>query len=180
MAKRAPRPPSKRHTGQTREVAQADAAVIAERRVRALQYRLAGASYRKIAKELQVSVETAWSDVQAELRALRDIAVQDAEELRELELQRLDEWTLHLTAKAREGDPRAIQTLVRIQERRARLTGIDAPERRELTGKGGGPIAVAHSSASLSRFMTDAELDAAEAFAVELEQRRAAQSGAAS
>ena len=158
--RRAPRPPSKRHSGQTREVLEREAAVIAERRVRALQYRLAGASYRKIAKELQVSVETAWSDVQAELRALREIAVHDAEELRELEMQRLDEWTLNLTPKARDGDPRAIGTLVRIQERRAKLTGLDAPDKVEHTGKDGAPIAVQHAAIDLLKFATESELAA--------------------
>jgi hypothetical protein len=173
MAKRAPRPPkgTKRQSGQTPEqIAEVsrDAEVIAARRVDALTYRLAGASYRKIAKQLGVSVETAWSDVQSELRALRSIAVQDAEELRELEMQRLDQWALYLAPAAQTGDARAIATLVRIQERRAKLLGIDAPTRNEHTGKNGAPIAHAVTVRDLSK-LSEAQLEAAADIARTLE-----------
>ena len=130
MRKRAPRPPSKvnpanaitnkrQATGTTEE--------ISERRFRAFELRKAGASYRAITRQCGVSVETAWSDVQSELLALRQLTVKLAEDVRELELRRLDDWTLALTPKARTGDTKAIMTLVRVAERRARLLGIDSP-----------------------------------------------------
>jgi hypothetical protein len=49
--------------------------------------------------------------------------------------------------------------------------GLKSPEKHELTGRGGAPIQVEHSGAALAKFMTDAELDAAEAFALELQAR---------
>jgi outer membrane protein TolC len=134
--RKAPQPPANTTGGKQREVSSpitGQSEVIAERRVKALDLRKAGATYRQIAKQCEVSVETAWGDVQAELRALRTLAQADAEELRELELRRLDDWTLSLTPRVREGDPRAAVALVRMQERRAKYTGIDAPERREVT-----------------------------------------------
>src|SRR3954463_1560088 len=63
---------------------------IAERRVRALELRKAGASYREIGRELGVDVHTAHADIGAELAALRETAVGEATELRALELERLD------------------------------------------------------------------------------------------
>jgi len=106
--------------------------IVAERRVAALELRKAGRTYRYIAAMLNVDVHTAWEDVQAELTALRQQATEIAEEVRELELRRLDDWTAALTAQAQTGRERSIDSLVRIQERRARLLGLDAPTKQEI------------------------------------------------
>jgi hypothetical protein len=109
--------------------------VIAERRVRALSLRKSGASYRTIASQLGIDVATAWCDVQAELGALRDQATALAEDVRELELRRLDDWTLAMTPEARKGNVKAVFALVKIQERRARLLGLDAPTKVDHSGQ---------------------------------------------
>ena len=59
-----------------------DTSIIA-RRAQALSLRKAGAHYRAIATRLGVSLETAYSDVQAELSALRKTTEQDAETIRQ-------------------------------------------------------------------------------------------------
>lgn len=115
---------------------------MAERRVQSLDLRKAGASYRQIAAQLKVSVETAWSDVQHELAELAKLAAASAEDVRALELARLDEVTLQMTRQMRTGSVAAAQTLIRAQERRARLLGLDAPVRSELSGLDGKPISV--------------------------------------
>jgi hypothetical protein len=115
-------------------------AVIAERRVKALELRKGGASYRQIAAVLLTSLETAYNDVQAEMQALRDLALAGAEDIRDLERQRLDRSTAAMTAIA--DNPartpleriKATATLVRIMERRAKLEGYDAPKRVEVSG----------------------------------------------
>jgi hypothetical protein len=109
---------------------------IAERRVRALELRKAGAPYRQIASDLGVDVHTAHADVAAELADLREAAVQDATELRALELERLDGMTSGLWPQIREGSPPAVTAAVRVSERRARLLGLDEPvvTKSELTG----------------------------------------------
>lgn len=118
-AQRAARRPD-RHTG--------DDERIAERRVRALELRKAGGSYRQIATALGVDVATAWDDVQTEMAELRKLAGQAAEDARELELQRLDRWQAKLEGRGISGgDHRAIAAAVRISERRAKLLGLDAP-----------------------------------------------------
>lgn len=124
----------------------------AERRVKALDYRKAGASYRAIARELGVSEAQAHNDVQ---RSLADLAAQQqasAEELRALELARLDDLALAATRILQASHPlisggkvlsgfttdgkaigltddgprlQAIDRLLRISERRARLLGLD-------------------------------------------------------
>jgi hypothetical protein len=109
---------------------------IAERRVLALELRKAGTPYRQIAKELGVDVHTAHADVGAELAALRETAIDEATELRSLELERLDGMTSGLWPQVRAGSAPAVSAAVRVSERRSRLLGLDAPvaTRTELTG----------------------------------------------
>jgi hypothetical protein len=108
--------------------------VIAERRVRAFGLRKAGASYRQIAQQLNVGVNTAWADVNAELMELRAQTTADAEAVREMELQRCDEMILGLWPGVRRGDPKSVMAAVRVSDRRARLLGLDAPSKSEISG----------------------------------------------
>lgn len=105
---------------------------------KALELRLEGKSFPDIATELGYSSrQTAHAAV---TKALRDITREPAEELIVIELERLDRiWELHyLNACA--GDVAALGGCMRIMDRRAKLLGLDAPERKEVTGRDGGPI----------------------------------------
>lgn len=104
---------------------------VAERRTKVLAFRKAGASLRAIADELRSSPATVSRDVRAALRDLAEQQRAEAVELRALEAARLDDWQLAATrilqsetasAATRLG---AIDRLVRISERRARLLGLD-------------------------------------------------------
>jgi hypothetical protein len=108
--------------------------IIAERRVRAFGLRKAGASYRQIAQQLSVSLNTAWADVTAELLELREQTKADAQEVRDLELQRCDEMILGLWPAVRKGDPRSVLAAAKVMERRAKLLGLDAPTKQEHSG----------------------------------------------
>ncbi len=125
--------------------ARPDVAEAAVRSVQALELRIAGGSYRQIAKTLDVSVSVAHHYVVEALRETREVAIERAEELKIVELARLDSWTLKLTS-GRTLTPRVVDTLLRISERRARLLGLDAPVKREFSGPGGGPIQIAPAS----------------------------------
>jgi hypothetical protein len=109
---------------------------IAGRRVIALQLRRGGASYREVAELTKVDVATAYADVRAELAALREQTVEEAKELRDLELQRFDEMTAGLWPQVRAGSPTHVTAAVRVAERRARLLGLDEPvvTKNELSG----------------------------------------------
>lgn len=110
---------------------------IAERRVQSLRLRQAGASYRAIARQLGVDVRIAWEDVQAELGALRDLATNQAEDIRELELRRLDDIVMKATLLLGTGCVKAGDLLVKCMERRARLLGLDAPTKVAPTNPSG-------------------------------------------
>ena len=102
----------------------------------ALELRKAGGSYREIARQLGVDVHTAHADVMAELAALREKTVEQAAELRDLELQRFDEMTAGLWPQVQKGSPPAVTAAVRVSERRSRLLGLDEPTatRTEISG----------------------------------------------
>jgi transposase len=63
---------------------------IALRREKAFDLRLEGKGYRDIAKELGVTVSTAWADVNAALEETATLDQDKVKTLRELELARLD------------------------------------------------------------------------------------------
>lgn len=102
-------------------------AEVSERRAKALELRRRGASYRQIGKALGISHYQSHKDVQAELGKLAKLTQDEAETLRELELQRLDALTLALDSQVKDGYPPAVNSYLRVMERRAKLLGLDAP-----------------------------------------------------
>jgi hypothetical protein len=143
----------------TRAERQADAA---RRRAQVVQARLAGASFEEIGRQLGVSDTRAhqlWTD------ALERTIKEPADRHRALELQRLDQLQLsavrvlrdgHVVIQGgkvvadRQGRPytdhapvlQAINTLLRVAERRARLLGLDAPAK--VDAKVDGHVTVDH------------------------------------
>lgn len=97
----------------------------AERAARAIELRKQGLSYREIADRLGfASAQGAWAAVR---RGLDKLVTEPARELRLLELARLDGLTAALWARATADPPdiSAVNALLRISERRARLTALD-------------------------------------------------------
>lgn len=111
-----------------------------ELRSKVLELRRQGLGYEAIAKQVGCSVSTANRAVAARLQELRDQAPEDTQAVRDIELQRLDESAAALHSKVLAGDPRATDVYLRVMERRARLLGLDAPVRSELTGAEGAPL----------------------------------------
>jgi transposase len=105
--------------------------------LRAAKLRERGRSYRSIAQVLGVDVHTAYSYVWTHFDQLKRDATESLEKVRHLELVRLDRYLRKLEGIIRMHDPeaatKAIATALRVQERRAKLTGLDAPVRTELT-----------------------------------------------
>lgn len=127
MAHRPVKTPSKRRgRGNTKaEVA------LAEKRAQALRLRLEGVTYRDIADRLGWKNQgSAYKAVQVEIQA---IVAEPAEEVRLMELDRLNDMYAQLSTKRRAGDTDAIRTSLRIMERRAKMMGLDAPTRIDIT-----------------------------------------------
>lgn len=102
------------------------------REARAIELRVQGYSYPEIAREL--GYQTPGAAYRAVVRGLsRVYPEEEARQLLRLELARLDELLRVLWPKAVEGDLGAIDRVLRIIERRARLMGLDAPEKITLS-----------------------------------------------
>ena len=111
--------------------------IAAERRIKALELRKTGLSYRAIGDALGVSHGQAYNDV---MRALRQLAKKQdgiAEELRILEDQRLDDMLAPMMTQAKRGNQGAVDRVLRIMDRRARLWGLDAPQKIAPTDPSG-------------------------------------------
>lgn len=97
----------------------------ADRRRQAVELRLDGMSYEAIADRLGWrSHSSAHAAVQD---GLQDAIREPAESLIRLELLRLDELHRACWGKAMAGDLRAVDRVLRVMERRARLLGLDKP-----------------------------------------------------
>lgn len=124
--------------------------VTAERDAKAAHMRAQGATYRDIARHFGIDVRAAHNGVQ---RAMLDAVREPAEEVRAIELARLDQLLLHAWAVLErrhvtvsngevvhlDGEPlrddgpvlAAIDRILKIQDRRAKYLGLDAPTRHE-------------------------------------------------
>ena len=115
-------------------------AEIEERRERVSQLLKARFSYRDIAKSVKCSVGTVAGDVKAIFKLWADRQFENIREQALLDLATVNDALMAITNDVRSGDTGAINTMVRLLERRARILGYEAPTRMEHTGKDGGPI----------------------------------------
>ena len=107
----------------------ASAAEVVERKTRALQMRLAHATYEEIGAALGVSRQTACVYVTEELDARKRECAEAADKIRDMERDRLDRMAKAIEDKVLAGDPAAIAVSLKIAERRAKLLGLDSPQK---------------------------------------------------
>lgn len=106
----------------------------AERRAKAVEYRKAGMSYTTIADRLGYnSRQAAHWNVHRALEEIADKTSEDARDMRTLECERLDSLQLQLWGNLRQPgstgvDLQVVDRLLKIQERRAKLLGLDENE----------------------------------------------------
>ncbi len=117
-----------------------DALAARSRAGDALRLRIEGRTFREIAVILKADVSTICRDIQ---RCLRDI-LQDnadaAETLRALEVERLDALHASIWPAAVGGNLAAIDRVLSIMQRRARLCGLDAPAKVAQTTADGADV----------------------------------------
>jgi len=111
-----------------------------EHQRQALELRRAGLGYEAIGAQLGLGKSQAHRLVKRALEEARAQVTANADELRSEELSRLDGMLQGLWPRARKGEVTAVDRVLKIAERRAKLLGLDAPEKRELFGKGGTPL----------------------------------------
>lgn len=137
--------------------ASAKTALRIQNEEKALALRASGATYAQIGKQIDLTEVGARKMVLRVLGRLTSRANESAEQVLELELMRLDRMLLGLWPQAKQGNQGAVDRVLRIQERRAKYLGLDAPVRREVSGPEGGPIKHEYDFSHL----TDEELERA-------------------
>jgi len=106
-----------------------------ERIAKALELRKAGATYEKIAQLLgYASKGSAHTAVK---NALKEITSRPAEEIRSIEITRLETIITILWPKIRAGDLKAIETFLKVQNQLAQFTGAYRPAKIAFTNPEG-------------------------------------------
>lgn len=106
------------------------------RQEKALELRRAGMAFSAIAAHIGISKSRAHELVCAGLEDARDQIAATSNELRAEEVSRLDGMLEKVYPKAAQGDLLAVDRVLKIMERRAKLLGLDAPIRTALQGGG--------------------------------------------
>jgi len=129
---------------------------LAIRRNQVLALRRQGGDWREIAETLRATLDTddpvpgvtekyshvhAWQDGMAELKRLAAENKALAEYERDQQLDQLRElWAKFYGMAVERGDYLAFDRCMTIQERRARLMGVEPAKRQEVTGSNGEPL----------------------------------------
>ncbi len=98
---------------------------LQHRKKTALQLRLEGMTYTDIAESMSMSVSTVHGYVKDSISA---ITKEDAEALRDVEVARLDALQHAVWDRALDGELKAVDTALKIIDRRIRLLGLDMPQ----------------------------------------------------
>ncbi len=107
------------------------------RKLKSFQLRLEGKSYREIGRLQDISEAQAHRDVAQVLQSTLDNNKEDIEQLRQIEVERLDNYLDSIDWKKNVGDYKAIELSLKIQDRRAKLLGLDAPTKVAPTNPDG-------------------------------------------
>jgi len=110
----------------------------AEKQKRALEMRIEGAAYEEIRAELGYRSRSGAH--KAVMSALRKMLREPADTVRELELQRLDRILRPMMQLAITGDAAAVDRVLKVMDRRAKLLGLDAPTKSALTDPEGNAL----------------------------------------
>jgi hypothetical protein len=103
-----------------------------EHEEKAISLRLAGLSYQRIGDAIGITPSGAKRCVDRVLARIVKSTNETAEQVKQEELLRLDEMQFALYPLAKRGDIKATETILKIQQRRAKLLGLDAPEKLQV------------------------------------------------
>lgn len=111
------------------------------KQAQALDLRLQGCGYKEIAERMDTVLSAAFKYVDDALSVLKDVVSEKAEALRSMELQRLDRMQAAVYRRAvNQGNPAAINAVLKIMERRAKLMGLDEASKTQIDTPNGQPL----------------------------------------
>lgn len=98
-----------------------------ERERDALEMRIGGASARAISEQLGITERGVRKAIRRAMDRIKDEIKGNAEDLHDLQLERLDKMLLAVWSDAIKGSYGAVDRVLRIEDQRAKLLGLDAP-----------------------------------------------------
>ena len=106
--------------------------IIAKRRQLVLRFKESGMALRAIAEAVTKAgypcgYVTVKKDIDICLEMLKREHIQDMDRIRTIELKRLDTMLESIWQKVLKGDAAAVDRAIKIQERRSKLLGLEAP-----------------------------------------------------
>jgi hypothetical protein len=99
-----------------------------------MKHRLEGLTFRQIGERMGFSEQRAYRICQDELNRLNAIRAETAEQMQRLEVGRLDELLKAVWSKAKKGEFAAIDRVLSIMQRRAKLLGLDLADKDQSPG----------------------------------------------
>ncbi len=99
-----------------------------------LDLRIQGYSYPKIAKHLGISVGGAYKSLNRALERLEKEVGETAREIIKQEIARIDEILPNAIERAKEGNDKAVNSVIKLMERRAKYLGLDEPDKLMING----------------------------------------------
>jgi len=112
-------------------------ALAADRRAKAIEMRKLGFTFEEIGKQLGMSAPAVHKTVKKAMEALLEKQHADAEMLRAIDLANLDRIQIPALQGAVKGNHLLMDRVIKIQERRAKLLGLDAPDKVAPTSPDG-------------------------------------------
>lgn len=106
---------------------------------RAIKLSAEGMSTRRIAEKLGLDHTTVWRGLEKEFQRAK-ASDEEVAARRELLRERVERLLEKWTPKAMAGDKDAALVVHRFLERLAKLDGVDAPQRNEVSGPSAGPM----------------------------------------
>jgi hypothetical protein len=103
-----------------------------DKQLQALKLRQAGISYEEIAR--RVGYRSASGAYQAVKSAMKKTLREPADEIRQIELSRLDTALFAIWSDVKRGNLFAIDRFLKLSERRSRLLGLDAKREVSIDG----------------------------------------------
>jgi len=119
------------------------------RQADALTLRSGGLPYSAIGRRLGITRQRVHQLVRDAITARRAQVAEPIDEVLALEISRLDGMLERLYPKAAKGDMQAIDRVLKIGERRAKLLGLDAPTRSAFQGVEDAPPIVSEANVLL-------------------------------
>lgn len=134
----------------------AQRAKATEGRAKALELRKAGYQYKDIADALGVSISTVGRWVQEGMDQWKKQAVKYAEDIVLMEEKRLDRMLAGVWSRAKAGDDAAVDRVIKIMDRRAKLLGLDKPSKVAPTNPDG---SAPYDGAGLSALLASVSIE---------------------